>query len=352
MSVQQPVTLGARDLIASALSLRHLDNLTGRHGIFEHARHSVIRPEHGLCTDDNARLAVLIARLGGVGRTSIHGVERLRDVSARFVLDAVAADGRVRNRRHAAGRWLDEPHIGDNWGRAVHALGVIASSDDNHAALALDRFNRSASHRTLHLRSMCHASLGAAALLERIPGHSVALDLLADTADLIWSASASAEWPWPEPRLTYANAVIPEALIAAAAALGRSDELVDALAMLRWLVGIETEPGHLSPTPAVGRALGDTSPGFDQQPIEVAAIASAAARAMQHHADPLWDEVLRRSVGWFLGENDRGSPMIDGRTGGGYDGLTVDGVNLNQGAESTIAMLETLVVAARGATGR
>ena len=45
---------------------------------------------------------------------------------------------------------------------------------------------------------------------------------------------------------------------------------------------------------------------------------------------------------WFLGENDIGAPMYDPVTGGGYDGLTATGPNLNQGAESTIALLTTL----------
>ena len=33
--------------------------------------------------------------------------------------------------------------------------------------------------------------------------------------------------------------------------------------------------------------------------------------------------------------------MFDPVTGGGYDGLTREGRNLNQGAESTLAMLST-----------
>ena len=34
--------------------------------------------------------------------------------------------------------------------------------------------------------------------------------------------------------------------------------------------------------------------------------------------------------------------MWDPRTGGGYDGLTAHGPNLNQGAESTLALISTL----------
>jgi len=45
---------------------------------------------------------------------------------------------------------------------------------------------------------------------------------------------------------------------------------------------------------------------------------------------------------WFLGDNDAGTPMWDPATGGGYDGLTRQGPNLNQGAESTLALIATL----------
>lgn len=341
LRVAQP---SAREQITAGLSLRHLDRLTGEFGIFEHARHSVIRVEHGLCTDDNARLAVLVAKAHGVRGLSDDIVTRLRITAARFVIDSIVDDGSARNRRHPRGHWLDEPHIGDNWGRAVHALGALASTESDDARVMIRLFDRSARHRSRNLRSMAHAALGAAAVLERVPDHGPALDMLADTADLIWSASASADWPWPEERLSYANGIIPEALIAAAGALGRPDEMADALALLRWLVDVETSEGRLSPTPAVGRGPDDLRPAFDQQPIEVAALVSAAARAARHHRDPMWRDVINLSVGWFLGANDSGHSMIDVRTGGGYDGLQADGVNLNQGAESTMAMVETLLI--------
>lgn len=341
-STVQPST---RDLLRSALSLRHLNSLTGEIGIFEHARHNVIRVEHGLCTDDNARLAALTARTTGVRGLPPQDLHRLALTAARFVLDSIVDDGMVLNRRHPDGRWLDDPQIGDSWGRAVHALGTIAASGGPLAGEALAAFERTATQRTHHLRAMAHAAIGAAAVAETRPGHPGALNLLADTSDLIWSAPATAEWPWPEARLTYANGLIPEALIASASLLGREDEMIDALGLLRWLVQIETIDGRISPTSTSGRGPGDNGPKFDQQPIEVAALASAAARASMHHADPMWPTTVRSAVAWFLGRNDSGYVMIDHRTGGGYDGLHADGVNLNQGAESTIAMTETLVLA-------
>jgi hypothetical protein len=111
---------------------------------------------------------------------------------------------------------------------------------------------------------------------------------------------------------------------------------------LHWLIREESLGDHLSVTPVGGRGPGDVKPGFDQQPIEIAAIADAAARASLITGDDYWEEVVDLSVNWFLGNNDAGLVMMNTETGGGYDGLRPTGVNLNQGAESTLAMISTM----------
>ncbi len=93
---------------------------------------------------------------------------------------------------------------------------------------------------------------------------------------------------------------------------------------------------------------------FDQQPIEAAATADACATAAAITGDERWDAPLFRAIAWFLGDNDTQTVMYDPLTGGCYDGLTADGPNLNQGAESTLALVSTLqharTLATRSAT--
>jgi hypothetical protein len=136
-------------------------------------------------------------------------------------------------------------------------------------------------------------------------------------------------------------------MIAAGALLDRPDLLRDGLALLAWLLDHETLGGHLSVTPVAGAAAGDVRPGFDQQPIEVAALADACARAAATDGHPRWADGVAAAVAWFQGRNDARVAMWDPETGGGYDGLEADGVNLNQGAESTLAALSTLQHARR-----
>jgi hypothetical protein len=114
------------------------------------------------------------------------------------------------------------------------------------------------------------------------------------------------------------------------------------LALLGWLLDEQTREGHLSLTPAGGHGRGWTGPGFDQQPIEAAALADACARAFAVTGADRWQAGLASAVGWFLGANDSGVPLADQRTGGCCDGLEPLGRNENQGAESTLALISTL----------
>jgi len=149
-------------------------------------------------------------------------------------------------------------------------------------------------------------------------------------------------WPWPEPRLAYGNALLPEALIAAGHATGDDAAVDEGLRLLRWLVAVERMGDHFSFTPAAGRGPDDARPAFDQQPIEAGSLADACARALAVTHDDAWLEPLRSCAGWFVGRNDVGVAMFDPETGGGFDGLEETGVNQNQGAESTIAFVSTM----------
>ncbi len=117
--------------------------------------------------------------------------------------------------------------------------------------------------------------------------------------------------------------------------------LARGLALLSFLLEIETNGTRLSVTPGHGRGPGESGPEYDQQPIEVAAIADCCASAYHATGDPRWLAGIRLAWNWFLGHNDSSTLMFDPDTGGGFDGLQSDGANLNQGAESTLAMLLT-----------
>lgn len=321
-------------------SFAHLSRLTTPFGLHEHARAADPRQEHGYCVDDAARALVVTSRVTDPSAD----VRRLHAVYLRFTVAAIADDGRAHNRRQGSGPWRDEPGVGDHWGRALWGLSTVAS---HHAGTSRGDQAQQAALRAAHARSpdsraMAHAAVGAFELLNVLPESVVARELLADTRGVVGSPVDSAEWPWPEPRLRYANALVPEAMILAGRALGDPRTLADGLDLLGWLVDRETRDGHLSVTPVGGKGPRDQVPGFDQQPIEVWSLAEACARALDCTGDSRWAAALDRCGAWFDGDNDAGVRMFDPVTGGGFDGLHRDGVNVNQGAESTLAAMATL----------
>jgi hypothetical protein len=333
----------------------HLDRLSDDRGLFEHALHAAPRREHGYCVDDVARGLIVVCR----EPQPAPAVRRLGRCYLGFVLDALDPAGTCHNRMAVDGQWhdkagvADEAGVGDWWGRALWSLGVAAvtAPTPGMRARAVGGFRIAAQSRSPHLRSMAFAALGAAELLGSRPGEAAARQLLADAVAAIGALPDDPGWPWPEERLSYGNASIAEALIVAGEVLPDAAAQRRGLDLLTFLLDTQTRDGHLSVFPAGGRTRdelargdagrGDTGPGFDQQPIEVAALADACASAFRVTLDPCWLTGVRLGWEWFLGDNDSATPMFDPKTGGGYDGLEPGGRNLNQGAESTLAMLAT-----------
>jgi hypothetical protein len=325
-----------------APSFAHLRRLTDDKGLFEHAQGLVARRDGGYCVDDVARALVVVSREPVPSDGS--ELQGLGEMYLFFLLAAQAGDGRFRNRLGLDRRWQDHPAVEDCWGRALWGLGAAASGRlaARSRDAALEAFALGARWRSPWRRPMAFAALGAAEVLRVLPDHHDARSLLSAAADRIGRPRASQSWPWPEDRLTYANAVLPEALLAAGAALDDQSLRADGLLLLGWLLDVETRDGHLSVTPVGGRGPSDVAPAFDQQPIEVAALADACARAYAVTGESRWADGLELAVTWFLGANDVGMSLYDPVSGGGCDGLERLGRNENQGAESTLAVLSTL----------
>jgi hypothetical protein len=323
----------------------HLLRMTDHRATFEHACLTEPRRENGYCTDDVARVLVVATREPDAPGP----VNGLAGKALQFLNDAQAYNGACRNRMSNTGNWTDQPTTGDHWGRCIWGLGTAAAHSGVSLVrrLAVIQFERAAKARSPWPRAMAHAAVGAAELLDFDPGNKAALRLLTDYAATIARPQSTREWPWPEPRLTYANAVLPEAMIAAGVALEDTDLKQRGLDLLEWLLDVETTDGHLSPTPVGGRGPDDVRPAFDQQPIEVASLADACARAAGADPRAIWPEGVRSAAAWFQGVNDSGLLMWDPETGGGYDGLLADCVNLNQGTESTVSVISTLQHARR-----
>jgi hypothetical protein len=242
-------------------------------------------------------------------------------------------------------RWLDEPHGGDHMGRAAWALGEVVGSEPGSALLGPSRdllrelLPALADQRWP--RTMAFAALGLARADE---GRDV-LRALADRLAELQRANASSDWYWAEDVLSYDNARLPQALIAAGARLGDDDLVDEGLRALAWYAG---EVGIDGPWVRLvghrGRRRGEPrAADGDEQPLDAAALVEAEVEAFLVTGDDARARDAVRAFEWFLGRNRLQLPVYDFATGGCHDGLGASAVNGNQGAESTLAYLQALL---------
>ena len=316
-------------------------------GLFEHAEYDVPRRDHGYCVDDVARGLLVAVREPDPSRE----LAQLTETYLRFIENAIDPDGTCHNRRNVAGEWTDEPALGDWWGRALWGLGAAAARAPR--ALTRKRALRACfvlvERRSPSPRAMVFAALGVGQVVLSGNDDPRLTALLREAVAMIPAASDTTPggWKWPEPALRYGNGSVAEALLVAGAALGDTDLIERGLAALSFLVETETRDGHFSVTGTSGRTAVELGPQFDQQPIELAAIADASARAFDLTGEPHFARTVQLAWEWFMGNNDSAATMIDLDTGAGYDGLTATGRNENRGAESTLAALATQQLARR-----
>jgi hypothetical protein len=326
-------------------SRRHLDALTGELGIHQHAMGVRPDPRHGTCTDDIARaLEVDLLHARELGWAAVAGrAGRNLDYLA-AALDGTT--GRFRNFRASDGTWLRAPGSDDCHGRGLLALGhVIAEAPDpDLVSSAAGLFARAlpVALELTSLRASASVLLGCV-LAERVRPNVVPGSQVRRAADLLrarFPSTLGSTWPWPEPILAYENALPARAMIVAGRALGSVRIRDTGLAVLDWLIDVQTAAdGHLSP---IGngwwRRDGHRS-RFDQQPIEATALLLAAEAGLEATGARRYLIAMECSYAWFLGANDLRVDLADPRRGACCDGLTPDGVNTNKGAESTLMWL-------------
>jgi hypothetical protein len=332
-----------------AVNLGHLRRMTGSTGIFQHAHYSVPDFAEGHCTDDNARALLLAVMLDQTGEDP-EGMRSLATATAAFLQYAFdPASGRFHNHLSFDRKWLDNPGSEDCHGRALWALGANVARSRNFRMMAGQLFLRSLPIVTTFTspRAWAFALIGIDEYLHRMSGDCQVKqirDTLTGRLMNLFEAVAQPGWQWFEDGLAYDNARLPHALILCGQSTGQKAVLDCGLKSLRWLNEQQTsEKGHFRPIGSNGfHRRGGERAHFDQQPVEAYATVSACLEACRATSDPWWHEQALRAFDWFFGRNDLGLELYFPETGGCADGLHVDRINSNQGAESTLAFLLSL----------
>ncbi len=325
--------------------------MTDSTGVFQHAVFSVPNFSEGYCTDDNARAFVLSVLLGELGGDP-ESARTLATTCAAFLHHAFdVKTKRFHNHMSFDRRWVDDQGSEDCHGRALWALGVgvgrspfrsfhmMAGQLFPHALQAVTEFTSP--------RAWAFGLIGIHEYLRRLSGDSVVnqtREILTNRLMELFETNARPDWCWFEEELSYDNAKLAHALILSGRATGNQAVFERGLKALRWLTELQiSEKGHFRPIGSNGfYRRGGMRANFDQQPIEAQATASACLEAYRATSDVWWYEQAQRAFDWFIGWNDLGLELYSPESGGCGDGLHVDRVNGNQGAESTLACLLSL----------
>lgn len=334
------------------INLDHLRNMTDNTGMLQHAKFTVPNRAHGYCVDDNARALIAVTKAYNLNRND-KSLLSLAAIYLSFLDDAFDQEtGRFRNFMSYERKWLETIGSEDSHGRAMWALGLLSGfgAHTGQATLATTLFRDAlpAVEGFSDSRAIAFPILGIRSYLQRNEDDQMR-ELLGSLGNRLherFREFSSKDWQWHESELTYDNARLAEALMACGRITGDGDMVNTGISVLEWLRDIQVDPsnGWFAPVGNHGwfsKSLGKAQ--YDQQPLEAAAMIDACVEAYEYTQGEDWIRLASTCFNWYLGKNDQQVPLYDHSGGGCRDGLTAHGVNENQGAESTLSFLNSLL---------
>ncbi len=334
------------------LSFAHLKKMSDSTGIFQHATYSYPNRDEGYCTDDNVR-ALMAAILNKYSQND-DSLNWYIDKYLTFVLHSYNKDaGLFRNFMSFDRKWLEDVGAEDCNGRVIYVLGYIVKNTTSNSTLSFVKslFDQSIKNMSAFKspRAIAYIIMGCIFYLKRFSGAREIKKICKTLSDRLleyYNDTSTDNWKWYESYLTYDNARLSQAMITAGSFLGNKAYTAAGIESLTWLYDqlYDTEKNCLSLVGNDGWYYkGKTKAKYDQQPMEIPAIIDACYQAFMISNDTQWINKLSVAFSWFLGNNDRQEPLCDLITGGCFDGLTPAMINQNQGAESTISWLQSLL---------
>ena len=326
-------------------SLKHIQRLSDTTGIIQHAKYGIPNYKEGYCLDDNSR-ALLMALMADSQMKSEAALE-LCTVYLSYIYYMQNDDGTFRNFLSYNGDFIDNVGSEDAFGRTIWAIGYLLSNPPNDSFYQMGHFifRSAAPHfETLKsIRSIAYAIAGLSHYLKSHPNNDSIMEVLRRLSNKLmqsYEVNSTKDWNWFEPILTYDNAIMPMALLHAAKLLNGDAIHKAAILTMKFLIQHTFSDGYLSTIGNQGwfKQNGDKA-CFAQQPLDTLSMVLMFHQAFYLTKDKTYLQQLFTSYLWFLGENDLRIRLYDEETNGCCDGLEHDGVNRNQGAESTLAYL-------------
>jgi len=332
-----------------AVNAKHIKRMSRHAGIVQFAKGNRPDMETGYTLDDNAR--ALIALCNVYVHEKDLTCEKYIKRYLEFIQYCVQKDGSLKNYVDKFEKFTaqnEEVLLEDSNGRAVWALGYFIYSGDSFLfpwtteAVATLRLTFPMLRRIQSPRSLAFALKGLCYFYRKEPSEEVLLliQTLADKLIDLYKLTADKNWKWFEPYLTYDNAILPECLLYAYEATGNEQYKEIAKESFDFLLGKIFVDGEIKVISNQGWLQKEKgSRIYGEQPVDVAGTVMALSTFYRHFHQADYVKKQSDAFSWFLGNNHLLQIVYNPATGGCYDGLEENNINLNQGAESSVCYL-------------
>lgn len=319
---------------------RHLARMTDDQGMLQFSHLDKPDGTSGYTLDDNARGLIVALMMGEYAYPYARAYVNYMEKAQRP--DGVWANLLLNDYYEHA---LDSE---DSLGRAIMACTLGSSSMWPDISAACGRMLKRSLPRADRFRSPRALSYVLAALCQGdIPGwnnqkRQETITKYSGCLLSLYRKNRDKKWRWFENYFTYCNGILPQAMFSVYIANGDKKALRAGRESLDFLCEILFRKGYLNIIGNKGWYLKDQRiPLFDQQPVDASSVALACLEANQAIGKDEYLDFAVLAHRWYYGFNIHGLPLYNEKTGGCYDALTEDGVNLNQGAEAVLSMLLT-----------
>lgn len=341
---RQPVKL--RDLPEPRLD--HLVRMTDGTGIIHGAHFDIPDRSSGYSTEDNAEalIASVLAHVQADDNTSLE----LARVYLGLLRYMQKDDGTFHDHLNYDKTFARNKGSRECQGKAIAALGLTVAVAPEDALVSFAKLMFDEAVRDIDLyypRAVAYALCGCYHYLTRFPGASLAESALEALAARLMEAhgqNARPGWEWFEDSLSYANGLMPRALLLAHRATRGEEYRKTALESLEFLTRACFKEGFFDLVGDQGwyRRAGERA-RFNQLPIEATSLVEAYVDAYTVEKDERYMELARAAFDWFLGRNAVNEPLYDFASFNCADSLMRHGVSPNKSAEATIMWLIALL---------
>lgn len=338
-----------------ATNLDHVKRLTTGFGMIQFSTINQPDIKSGYTLDDNAR--AMIAMCQHFELTNDEADVKYINIYLNFIKYCLQPEGNFLNYINEQKKFTEQNYstnLADANGRAIWALGYLISMSAllpeelttdaiSTMQIALLNVNKIYSTRAmafiikgLYYRNTKNKSARNLLLIRELTNRLVQM----------YRHEAGKEWQWFESYLTYANSILPEAMLCAWLATGEIIYKEIAKSSFDFLLSkifrensikVVSNKNWLPKREGAASRLTGTIGG--EQPIDVAYTILALDKFHDVFKDEEYMHKMEISFNWFLGNNHLHQIIYNPCTGGCYDGLEENYVNLNQGAESTVSYL-------------